>query len=103
VPGGDSLAKLLVQARDVRSRRYLPDLTEEAILTWADRHHAETGDWPIDQSGDAPGEKGDDWHNIDAALRQRLRGLPGGSSLARLLQRHARRPIGSPWIGWRSF
>jgi hypothetical protein len=83
--GGDSLAKLLVEARDVRSPRYLPDLPEGAILAWADRHHASTGDWPIDQSGTVPGEKGEDWHNIDAALRQGLRGLPGGSSLAKLL------------------
>jgi hypothetical protein len=89
--GGSSLAKLLVEARGVRSPRYLPDLPEGAILAWADRHHASTGDWPTDQSGTVPGEKGEDWHNIDAALRQGLCGLPGGSSLARLLERHRRK------------
>jgi hypothetical protein len=68
-----------------------PTLTEETILAWADRHHQRTGGWPIDQSGGVEGEKGEDWHNIDAALRQGLRGLPGESSLARLLHEHGRK------------
>ncbi len=32
-----------------------------------------------------PGREGETWHAIDLALREGLRGLPGGSSLARLL------------------
>jgi hypothetical protein len=101
LPGGDSLAKLLVEARDVRSPHYLPDLTEEAILIWADRHHASTGVWPIDQSGTVPGEKGEGWHNIDAELRQ------GAARSARRVEpgptattARAGRPIGSLCPGW---
>jgi hypothetical protein len=89
--GGTTLAKLLVEARGVRSPRYLPELSEEIILAWADRYRQRTGDWPNDQSAEVVGEKGEDWHNIDAALRQGSRGLPGGSSLARLLHEHGRK------------
>jgi hypothetical protein len=75
-------------------------LTVEQILAWADAYHARTGEWPSSCAGpvaDAPGEK---WVNIDQALRAGVRGLPGGDSLARLLDRcrrgaEPRRP--SPW------
>jgi hypothetical protein len=76
--GGYSLAKLLVETRGVRVKYYAPDLTETQIREWADRHFATTGDWPTEQNGAVPGEKGEGCHNIDAALRQGLRGLPGG-------------------------
>jgi hypothetical protein len=89
--GGTTLAKLLVEVRGVRSPRYLPELSEEIILAWADRYYQQTGDWPNDQCAEVVGEKGEDWHNIDAALRQGLRGLPGGSSLASLFHAHGRR------------
>src|SRR5262249_23139602 len=62
-----------------------PDFELSQILAWADAHHKRTGEWPIKTSGfvhEAPREK---WANIDAALRVGLRGLEGGSSLARLL------------------
>ncbi len=42
---------------------------------------------PLD-SGVVPDSGGEKWRNIDAALRYGLRGLPGGSSLARLLAEH---------------
>jgi hypothetical protein len=63
-------------------------LTEALILQWADEHHAATGQWPQTRSGavrDRPGEK---WFTIDGALRDGLRGLKGGLSLARLLAKH---------------
>jgi hypothetical protein len=85
LPGGDSLAKLLVEARGVRVKHYVPDLTEEQILVWADRHHAVTGAWPNAESDPVPGEPGEDWQSVNMALWQGLRGLPGGSSLARLI------------------
>jgi hypothetical protein len=55
------------------------------ILKWADAHRRRTGDWPSNDSGrvvEAPDEK---WANVDQALRKGLRGLPGRSSLPRLL------------------
>ncbi len=85
LPGGSSLARLLEEHRGVRNNLNLPALTREQILNWADAHHERTGDWPIVKSGtlaDAPQET---WSGLNAALERGLRGLPGGSSLARLL------------------
>jgi hypothetical protein len=86
--GGSSLALLLVEARGVRIARHAPDLAEEQILAWADRHRERTDSWPTEDSSAVEGEPGEDWRNIDASLRQGLHGLPGGSSLARLLDEH---------------
>jgi hypothetical protein len=86
--GGLSLAKLLATRRGVRNRKDLPPLTEEQILAWADAYHGRTGQWPQRHSGpidDAPGET---WAAVNAALIQGNRGLPGGSSLPRLLSAH---------------
>ncbi|MGH7168992.1 MAG: hypothetical protein ACRELG_01775 [Gemmataceae bacterium] len=85
LPGGSSLAKLLATERGKRNVSVLSALTEEVILSWADAHYERTGEWPKQESGyiqDAIGEK---WRNVHAALAQGLRGLPGGSSLAKLL------------------
>jgi len=63
----------------------IPRLTVEQILAWADAHHAHTGQWPTSLSGPVQGHCREKWVSIDSCLRQGLRGLPGGSSLARLL------------------
>src|SRR5262249_39612102 len=44
-----------------------------------------TGTWPNDQSGPITDQPGEVWHNVNAALRMGRRGLPGNSSLAKLL------------------
>jgi hypothetical protein len=62
-------------------------LTERLILAWADAHFARTGTWPQTASGPVPESPGETWRRIDNALRLSLRGLEGGSSLARLLER----------------
>jgi hypothetical protein len=88
LPGGSSLARLLATCRGVRNHLQLPSLTEKRILRWADAHHRRIGRWPGMSSGeitDAPDER---WSAVDNALREGNRGLPGGSSLARLLERH---------------
>ena len=67
-----------------------PPLTVEQIVGWADAHHARTGRWPTAASGpvaDAPGEH---WRAVNNALYGGYRGLPGGDSLANLLDRHGR-------------
>jgi superfamily II DNA or RNA helicase len=87
LPGGSSLAKLLARARGVRNRLDLPQLTEAQILSWADAHKRRTGEWPSSTSGQIHGAPGDIWGNVNAALSQGARGLPGGSSLAKLLAR----------------
>src|SRR5205807_219734 len=64
----------------------LPDLSERLILRWADAHHRRTSRWPTEESGPLPDAPGEVWGNIDMALRAGGRGLPGGSSLPRLLE-----------------
>src|SRR5271166_1725129 len=55
------------------------------ILTWADAHRARTGFWPRSNSGRISEAPGDNWANVDTALRAGVRGLPGGDSLSLLL------------------
>ena len=83
--GDSTLAQLLTERRGVRNHLALPELTIEQILKWADAHHQKNAGWPKQKSGDvlsAPGEK---WINIHQALYKGCRGLPGGSSLTKLL------------------
>jgi hypothetical protein len=61
-------------------------LTVEQILRWADDHHARAGDWPGTAAGPVPACPDVTWRQIDNALRLGLRGLPGASSLAQLLE-----------------
>jgi len=77
---GSSLRKLLAEQRGFRAR-----LTIEQVLAWADAHRERTGEWPSVNSGAVHGAAGERWQAIDRALRRGSRGLPGGSSLAMLL------------------
>src|SRR5581483_2073506 len=74
--------------RHPRPPRQRPPLLEiEQILAWADAHHVRTGEWPRRTSGSIPESPRDHWGSVDIALTKGHRGLPGGSSLARLLHR----------------
>jgi hypothetical protein len=91
LPGGDSLARLLgrrlgVRRQPVRARR--PALTVDMIRTWAELYYRETGAWPSTDSPPDGLPAEERWKSIDRALREGSRGLPGGSSLARLLADH---------------
>ncbi len=85
LPGGSSLAQLLAAERGARHLGQLPSLTPDGILAWADAHHRRTGKWPTGKSGPIAEAPGETWCGVDMALRVGVRGLPGGSSLARLL------------------
>jgi hypothetical protein len=88
LPGGSSLARLLLEHRGVRNRKNLPPYQIDQLLRWADAHFERTGKFPTHLSGpiaDAPGET---WHAVHDALTRGQRGLAGGSSLARLLAEH---------------
>src|SRR5262249_29183860 len=87
-PGGSSLARLLAERRGVRNHKALPHLTEKQILAWADAHHRRAGQWPKRHSGPIHGASGQTWRSADEALYRGQRGLPGGSSLPRLLAQH---------------
>jgi hypothetical protein len=82
-----SLAALLARRRGVRNHLQAPPLTLAQILSWADRHKRKTGTWPIASSGSIIGVKGESWVKVQAALSQGGRGMTGGDSLARLLER----------------
>jgi hypothetical protein len=70
-------------------------LTEAQILAWANEHHDRTGRWPSAKSGTVLGAPGEKWWNIEQALYAGVRGLPGGDSLAKLLDRRRR---GQPMV-----
>jgi hypothetical protein len=89
--GGSSLARLLAQHRGKRNHLDLSVLTEEQILAWADAHQVRTGDWPTEDSGAVADASDETWRGITKALRNGGRGLPGGSSLARLLTEYRRK------------
>jgi hypothetical protein len=85
LPGGSSLFRLLRQQRGPQPRKGPPDLTVEQILRWADAYHEEHGRWPDGASGRVAAAPAESWPNISQMLRTGGRGLPGGSSLGRLL------------------
>jgi hypothetical protein len=85
--GKSSLARLLDQHRGTRNATGTRPLTEEQVIGWARDHHARTGSWPNENSGPVAGAAGEDWHNVNAALRSGHRGLPGNDTLAKLLAR----------------
>ncbi len=55
---------------------------------WADAHHARHGTWPKYTSGPIPESPQESWLKVNTALRNGLRGLQPGSSLAQLLAAH---------------
>jgi hypothetical protein len=81
--GGDSLSRLLRRLRGAGPAR----LTVRKVLAWADAHRARTGHWPSAASGPVRGAPGENWAAINLALHNGYRGLPGGDSLTRLLER----------------
>jgi hypothetical protein len=91
LPGGSSLARLLAEHRGARNPKNLPRLTVEQILSWADAHRAATGRWPASLSGPVAEGSEETWVGINTGLIAGFRGLPGGSSLAKLLAEH--RPV----------
>ena len=98
LPGGITLAQLLAERRGAPAIQTSRPLTVDQILAWADAHHAATGHWPVEDSGPVSGAPGETWKGLSMALLKGYRGLPAGSSLARLLaeRRGARNPKGLP-------
>jgi len=94
LPAGQSLGCLIRGHSGPDVYRTRPGLTVEQVLAWADAHCEATGGWPIEESGPLRSAPGETWKAISGALARGDRGLPGGSSLARLLAEHrgARNP-----------
>jgi hypothetical protein len=92
LPGGSSLPKLLAEARGARNLAAVPKLTVQQILRWARAHKRRTGRWPKSVSGPIHESPEETWNAVNMALVQGHRGLPGGSSLARLLGSEKQKP-----------
>ncbi len=75
-------------SRPKRNWLYKLPLTIPQILAWADAHHQLTGTWPNADSGSVHELPDQTWGGVDWALKKGYRGLPGGSSLSRLLAEH---------------
>jgi hypothetical protein len=88
LPGGDSIAQVLLRYRGVRRARNRPHFTFRQILAWADRYHAKHGRWPQPRSGPIAGSGGDTWMAVQKALLKPCRGLRPGYTLATLLEKH---------------
>jgi hypothetical protein len=88
--GGSSLARFLAKYRRVKKPMILPELPTREILAWADDHIRRTGLRPTHLSGRMLAPPHKTWGAVELALRQGLRGLPGGDSLYRLLLRRGR-------------
>lgn len=58
------------------------------ILEWADAHKKLAGRWPRRDDGKVVGGPGLTWNAVDLALSKGNRGLPKGSTLAKLLHEH---------------
>jgi hypothetical protein len=83
------LEGLFARRRLNRAVRRPADLTIAQILNWADDHFAAKGRWPSARSRGLHGPHNLprlSWRIIDDALRQGLRGLPGGQSLDQVLE-----------------
>jgi hypothetical protein len=85
--GGSSLARLLENRFGVRNMANLCRLHLTQILSWADAFRKRTARWPNSESDPIALPRGETWSAIDAALINGRRGLPAGSSLAKLLAR----------------
>ena len=86
LPGGTTLAKLLKRERNVSYAQGKIKLSIDWILAHADEHRRKTGKWPTSKSGKIEGTE-ETWGIIEGSLSKGRRGLPGGSSLPRLLSK----------------
>lgn len=90
---GLTIGKLLAMHRGVRNRQSIPKLTVRQILRWADAFFSKHGTWPSATSGAIDGAPGESWQAINVAIKSGGRGLPGGSTLAKLLFVQRNRPL----------
>ena len=85
--GKSSLPRLLASKRGVKPRLNAQLLSLDQVVALALKWHQRTGKWPNRRSGKID-SSGDNWASIDSALRNGARGLPGGSSITKVLVQH---------------
>lgn len=91
--GGSSLEQCLRNHYEPPYADIGHPLTTSLILRWAEDFRRRAGRWPTRTSAFVHGQGGERWSVIDQALREGHRGLPGGSSLAKLLASHRNRAV----------
>jgi hypothetical protein len=74
-------------------RSHRPPLTLKQSVAWAQAHQQRTGRRPHAGTGPIPGAQ-ETWQGVNSALRKGHRGLPGGSSLSKLLDKHCHQTYG---------
>ena len=84
------MPRLLSKHRGVRNIHGLPKLTTEQILKWVDAYYRREKAWPRRFSGSIPRSGGETWESINQALKTGRRGVRGGWSLARFLNKYRR-------------
>lgn len=85
LPGGSSVAKLISSKHEHAHAKNRPELTYDFIIARASEYFDANSKYPAVRSGSVPGgHTGDTWFCYDQALREGLRGLPGGTSLKAL-------------------
>lgn len=88
LPGGSSLAKLLQKERGVTNPKGKPLLTEDGIKSDLGAFFAIHGRYPTKRSTQSvPNKPYETWGGYQAALYNGGRGLPGGLSLATLVEK----------------
>jgi hypothetical protein len=85
IKSGGSLSQLLHKRRNVHSARLAPKLTIPKILRWVDAYYRANHKWPTARHNLIPDSGGETWARVDSAMKEGLRGLSGGTTLARLL------------------
>ena len=83
LPGGSGLAALRAKLGWAAKK---PNLSEDTIVEWAAEEKRRTGKCPSVKTGEVSEAPGETWETLDFHLKKGGRGLPGGSSLSRLLQ-----------------
>ena len=86
LPSGLSIEKVLTNELGIVGVRSGKNLTEELVIRLAKAHFELTEVYPHEKSTWIL-DGSDSWAAISAALREGLRGLPGGTSLAQLLDK----------------
>ena len=88
LPGGSSLPRFLAEHFGVRNRANLPQITIAMLKRQIEEYREREGSWPVKTSGEIPDSGGDTWSVINRALKKGIRGLPGGTCLARFIIEH---------------
>ena len=83
---GTTLFQFLVKRRGINMGGRPPRLSVEQVFFWADQYFAAHGSWPNMRSGIIPNSRGHTWRRLEMNLRRGTRGLPGGTTLGRLLE-----------------